>query len=122
MTFIPGSPGIAITADITKPISTEEMEEMQELNVNPLYKFCYEFFKEKECFGRAVQKNVYRGYQLLRCKILRIKILIVCWVRVGGLIILNGGWSPGSRVLTPRDSGEKIWYPAIAGKNFGIPR
>ena len=37
-----------ITADITKPISTEEMEEMQELNVNPLYKFCYEFFKEKK--------------------------------------------------------------------------
>ena len=24
------------------------MEEMQELNVNPLYKFCYEFFKEKK--------------------------------------------------------------------------
>lgn len=50
-----------ITADITKPISTEEMEEMQELNVNPLYKFCYEFFKEKKVFGRAVQKNVYFG-------------------------------------------------------------
>lgn len=61
---------------------------------------------------------IYRGYQLLRCKILRIKILFVCWVRVGGLIILNGGWSPGSRVLTPRDSGEKFWYPAIAGKNL----
>ena len=55
----------------------------------------------------------------------------MCWVRVGGLIILNGG-SPGSRVLAPRDSGEKFWfpalagkknwYPAIAGKKIGIPR
>ena len=31
---------------------TDEMEEMQELNVNPLYKFCYEFFVE-EGFGRV---------------------------------------------------------------------
>lgn len=50
-----------ITADITKPISTEEMEEMQELNVNPLYKFCYEFFKEKKVLEEPYKKYVYFG-------------------------------------------------------------
>ena len=35
---------------------------------------------------------------------------------------MGGGSSLGSRVFAPRDSGENFWFPAIAGKKFGIPR
>lgn len=41
---------------------------MQELNVNPLYKFCYEFFKEKKDVLEAYKKWCSRKYFSFRIK------------------------------------------------------
>ena len=52
-----------INMDVTKPFETKEMLEMQELNANPFYIFCYEMFKQKEilnydCYQDKKDKNI----------------------------------------------------------------